>query len=209
MTRVAISVEGETEEEFVKQLLLPHLVEHDILVTPIKPGGRGGDIHVGRIAPHMAKLSWGFDAVTSLEDFYGFRHLLPGETVQNLEKRIDTAIGGHNPQAPHLVPQFAYAQQYEFEALLFSAPSSFGFLPGLPGLPPTALAALGAIAGQFSTPEDINGGFGTHPSKRIEQCFARYRKTLHGPLIAKNIGLAKIRSACPRFDGWVSRLEAL
>ncbi|WP_420444965.1 DUF4276 family protein [Candidatus Poriferisodalis sp.] len=154
----------------------------------------------------MAKLSWSFDAVTSLVDFHGFRHRLPVETAQELEERIDAAIGRHNPQVPRLVPQFAYVQQFEFEALLFSVPSSFGVLPDLPA---GALTALGETAGQFSTPEDINDGATTAPSKRIKQCFAGYKKRLHGPAIAKQIGLANIRAACQRFDDWVSRLEAL
>lgn len=73
MKRVAIAVEGETEEEFVKQVLWPHLVEHNVLATPIKPWGRGGDISIDRLATYMAKLSLSHDAVTSLVDFYGFR----------------------------------------------------------------------------------------------------------------------------------------
>ncbi len=30
-----------------------------------------------------------------------------------------------------------------------------------------------------------------------------------GPLLAMEIGLAKIRAKCPRFDGWVTSLESL
>jgi hypothetical protein len=36
-----------------------------------------------------------------------------------------------------------------------------------------------------------------------------YGKTLHGPLVMEDIGLPKIRAACPRFDAWVGALEAL
>ena len=206
MKRVAIAVEGETEEEFVKQLLAPHLIARNILVTPIKPGSRGGNIHVDRLARHMADLSWSFDAVTSLVDFYGFGRRLPGETIEELEARIDLAIESHSRREPCQVPQFAYVQKFELEALLFSDTGSFNVLPGLSA---SALTALDRVAAEFSTPEDINGGFDTHPSMRIEQCFARYKKRLHGPAIAKQIGLANIRTACPRFHDWISRLEAL
>ena len=206
MKSVAVVVEGETEEEFVKQLLLPHLAKFGVLVTPIKLAGRGGNIHVDRLAPHMAKLSWDFKAVTSLVDFYGFGRRLPGETVEELESRIDLATGNHSRREPRQVPQFAYVQKFELEALLFSDTGSFNVLPGLSA---SALTALDRVAAEFSTPEDINGGFDTHPSMRIEQCFARYKKRLHGPAIAKQIGLANIRTACPRFHDWISRLEAL
>ncbi|HHB90288.1 MAG TPA: DUF4276 family protein [Anaerolineae bacterium] len=33
------------------------------------------------------------------------------------------------------------------------------------------------------------------------------RKTLHGPMIIKRIGLASIRERCPHFDAWVTMLE--
>ena len=210
MKRVAVAVEGETEEEFVKQLLSPHLADLGILVDPIKPWGRGGNINVDRLAPHMAKLSWNYDAVTSLVDFYRFGRLEPGETIDDLTARIDAAIGNHSRREPYLTPQFAYVQQYELEALLFSDPSSFGVVAGLPA---SALETLGQIAGGYGTPEDINDGATTAPSKRVERCFKdhrmRYEKRLHGPAVAKAIGLASIREACPRFDGWVARLEAL
>lgn len=41
--RVAISVEGQTEEEFVKRVLAPYLTERGIVLTPIVLGaGRRG-----------------------------------------------------------------------------------------------------------------------------------------------------------------------
>ena len=178
MKRVAIVVEGETEEEFVKQLL----------------------------SPHLAKLSWDFKAVTTLVDFYGFGRRQPGETVEELEARIDLTTGNHSRREPHQVPQFAYVQQYEFEALLFSDPNSFSVLPNLPR---SVLTMLSDIAGGFPTPEDINDSPTTAPSKRIEQCVADYKKRFHGPAIALKIGLPRIRAACPRFNDWIGRLEDL
>ncbi|MFC4158431.1 DUF4276 family protein [Chitinimonas lacunae] len=36
-----------------------------------------------------------------------------------------------------------------------------------------------------------------------------YQKTVHGPLIACDIGLDAIRRACPHFNGWLQAMEAL
>ena len=69
MTRVAISVEGSTEEAFVKTLLVDYLAEKGIFVQPFLLGGR---ITVQRVASDMARLFWNHDFVTSLVDFYGF-----------------------------------------------------------------------------------------------------------------------------------------
>ena len=54
MKRVAIVVEGDTEVEFVKQVLGPHLEAHRVITVAMKPGGLGGNISVDRLAPVMA-----------------------------------------------------------------------------------------------------------------------------------------------------------
>ncbi len=114
MKRVAIVVEGDTEEEFVKQVLEPHLEAHGATVAAVKPSGQGGNISVARLAPVIAKLSWNFDAVTTLVDFYGFKGKQPGESTANLEARIDASVREHNPRRTDTVPQFAYVQRHEF-----------------------------------------------------------------------------------------------
>ena len=50
-------------------------------------------------------------------------------------------------------------------------------------------AGLRRIRSQFPTPEDIDDGSETAPSKRIARTTSMYRKALHGPLIAETIGL--------------------
>ena len=71
MIRVAIAVEGPTEEAFVKEILHDYLlVEKGIEVQPIP---LYGNISVQRLALYMANLFWSFDFVTSLVDFYGFK----------------------------------------------------------------------------------------------------------------------------------------
>ena len=79
MTRLAISVEGETEEEFVKQSLVGHLQDTGIYAKPVLLGRArntvrgGGNVTIQRLASEMRHLRGSFDAVTSLVDFYGFR----------------------------------------------------------------------------------------------------------------------------------------
>ena len=83
------------------------------------------------------------------------------------------------------------------------------------------IAALARLAGRqaleieflvregFTGPEDINDSKETAPSKRLQSVIPRYNKVLHGPMLAAEIGLKKIREECRRFDTWVRRLEAL
>ena len=65
------------------------------------------------------------------------------------------------------------------------------------------------IANQFSTPEEIDDGKATAPSKRILKLAPEYEKVAHGVTVAARIPLSAIRLACPNFDAWIRRLEAL
>ena len=100
-----------------------------------------------------------------------------------------------------------YLQRHEFEALVLAA------LPAMDGLlrnggDRAGLDELLKVVAQ-SSPEDINDGEDTAPSKRLQRQIASYRKTIHGPLVVEDTGIAGLRSKCPRFDSWIAKLEAL
>ncbi len=202
MTRVAISVEGSTEEAFVKRLLIGYLAEKGIFVQPFP---LNGNITVQRLALDMANFFWSFDFVTSLVDFYGFRD--KGEkTIEELEKDISETIDKRIGRSWDQRRIFPYIQQYEFEGLLFSDVESFR---PVPGVDEECLTSLGQIRQQFETPEHINDNSTTAPSKRIKALIPKYNKVLHGLLVAGETGLDRIRNECPRFNGWLTRLESL
>ena len=213
MIRLAISVEGRTEEQFVKRVLADHLREAGVEPTPILIGrargsGRpgGGAVSVERLASEMGSLYRTFDAVTSLVDFYGFRERKDEETIDELEnrlrRRIYERIAG-NPDPQRIIP---YVQQYEFEALLFSDVDAFTALIGASA---ESLQVLRNVRAQFPTPEDTNDHPETAPSKRIAGAMPGYRKVVGGASIAEETGLPVIRRECPRFNGWIGRLNAL
>ncbi len=209
MIRLAVSVEGQTEEEFIKRVLAPHLQARGVATQPVLLGRArnqsvgGGNVTKERLVSEMVHLKHQFDAVTSLVDFYGFRG--KGEhSADELEclirRNIEERIG---PQGDKAMP---YVQRHEFESLLFSDVDAFSVLPDIS---PRIVRALRGIRADFSTPEDINDGTSTAPSQRIKDTFPRYRKTLHGPLIAAQLGLEKIRAECLRFNAWIEGLETL
>lgn len=209
MTRLAIIVEGRTESRFVNAILVDHLRSHGVETTPIligiAAGHRGGNVSVDRLANHLAQVRWSFDAVTSLVDFYGFRRKADA-TVDDLEAQIGGAVAtkGRSGGGPRLV--LPYVQKYEFEALLFSDVTPFGELREAPD---GVVAALRSVRDRFETPEDIDDGRETAPSKRIRAVMPRFDKARQGHTVAGRIGLPTIRAECPRFDAWVRRLEAL
>ena len=65
MIRLAISVEGRTEEEFVNKVLAGHLRARGVEPKPVL---LNGNVTIERLASDMARLLWSFDCVTSLVD---------------------------------------------------------------------------------------------------------------------------------------------
>lgn len=200
--RLAIVVEGETEEEFVKGLLTPHLREHGVEANPHL---LGGNVTVERLASEMANYVWTYNRVTSFVDFYGFRD--KGQASrEDLQTRIFKQVDDRIKRSWDQSKVFPYVQQHEFEALLFSDVAVF---KELFDRPPNLVQKLEAIRTTFSTPEDINDGKDTHPSKRIKDLMPNYQKRVDGPHLAKRLGLSVIRCACPRFGKWLDCLESL
>lgn len=202
MIRLAISVEGPTEEEFVNNLLADHLRDRGVEPQPIL---LNGNVTTERVASDMARLIWNFDRVTSLVDHYGFRDKSTA-TPEQLEERIRKAVDARVNRSwneTHVIP---YVQQYEYEGLLFAHVDSFAKLIGVSH---DSIEALRSIRSRFSTPEDINDNRDTAPSKRIKAIIPRYNKRVDGPLLAMETGLSVICAECPRFRGWMTRLESL
>ena len=210
MIRLAISVEGQTEEEFVKDVLKEHLKPFDVDVTPVQVGSarnrwKGGNVSESVLIAEMRLLSYNFDAVTSLVDFYGFRGKLDrtaDELVADLREELRGKLG---PRA-RFDRVITYVQLHEFEGLLFSRPAAFR---SVPDATEESVAKLHSIRARFASPEDINDSASTAPSKRLRKALPRYRKTVDGPRVARRIGLTGIRQECVRFNGWLARLEAL
>lgn len=209
MIRLAVAVEGATEEEFIKRVIQPHMLKKEVHIQPIllgKSGGaRGGNVEIHRIVSDISILAYDFDAVTTLVDYYGFRKrgkLSVEELEDDIKKRALKNLGNHFNKKK----LFPYVQKYEFEGLLFSDVAVFDQLPDAT---PNLLQKLRGIRKQFGTPEDINGNAATAPSKRISSVFPRYDKRVDGPRLIDKIGLLVLRKECRRFKSWIERIESL
>jgi len=212
MTRLHIFCEGQTEETFVGEVLTEHFNRLGIWLTPIvistSKRGKGGAVSYGKIKWQIEKKckedksAW----VTMLVDLYGLPTDAPG--INSTEKdpfrkaqSILSAIQVDINQ-PNFIPNLIV---HEFEGLLFSDVQVFSKYFDSPNV----IEKLGKIRQDFDSPENINDGRETAPSKRILNICANYDKILHGSLIALDIGLDQIRQECPFFDSWVKRLETL
>jgi hypothetical protein len=73
------------------------------------------------------------------------------------------------------------------------------------------IAALQAAVAEATSPELVNDGTATAPSKRIISQFPRYsgEKTTVGVELAQCVGIDRARSLCAHFDRWLKTLESL
>ncbi len=212
MKRILILVEGQTEEKFVKDIMNPIFDTKGLFLTPIiirtkevkaGPNFKGGVNSYTTIKKDVNRLLKDSDAVavTTMFDFYGLPRDFPAwesngscyDRVQSAEKSFALDID-HKKFIPYL-------QLHEFEGLLFSAPKIISDT-----LDRTKEKTIQSIRDDFSTPEEINEGVDTHPSKRLLKHFPRYNKPVFGSLIAGRTGMERIRNACPHFNEWISKL---
>ena len=206
-------VEGQTEETFVNNILAPQLSSLNIFpdVRCVQTGRKHGKVHKGGISNYIKLkndlLRWMKEdknsdvRFTTMIDFYALPKDFPGyeesRKQSNSQKRI--AILEHAFQTDIKDYRFLpYIQCHEFEALLFSDPNK-----------KDEIKQLIAIRSNFESPENINEGKDTAPSKRIKKIIPEYNKVSAGCSIAMQISLAKIRKENPHFNEWLNKLEQL
>lgn len=225
MARLYLFVEGQTEQTFATNVLGQHLsnvgvhIQAAILIAHATKKGivhRGGGRKYIPMKNDILKLLAQEKSqdvfFTTMIDLYAIsaefpgldeaeklRHL-PDKRVEALERAFAEDIGDKR-----FIP---YIQLHEYEAYLFSDPEQFGFFYEHNE---KAILELKAIADGKTTPELINDGQHSAPSKRIIAKFPDYKdaKSFVGPQVAKLIGLDVIRNKCPHFEAWLSRLEQL
>nr|VFJ69973.1 MAG: protein of unknown function (DUF4276) [Candidatus Kentron sp. FW] len=221
MIRVVVIVEGKTEVLFIKQILAPELASSVQLYPQTLNTSRrfkGGDVGFERLRSHAKNtLSQSSGPIlTTFLDLYGLRTDFPafrdiGEItdpltrVTHLEEALHEAIVNESDCRPErFIP---HIQPFEFEGLLFSDVDAL--CAAEPGWE-RSRATLTGIRDASKSPEHINDSYDTKPSKRLEDILSpKYRKTLHGPLAAKNIGLAMMERECAHFRQWMDRLRRL
>lgn len=223
MTRLIIVVEGQTEEAFVTHVLAPHLNGLGVYASATIVGKivalRRGHRHRG--GGHFKHWKNDLDTilkhdrsdglrVTTLFDLYGLPDDFPGlqdhESDRDTNRRCDALQHalGEVVNDRRFIP---YLQRHEFEALVLASLDSLECLLD----DETDLQQLSVLRSSIADVpvEDINDGPDTAPSKRLEATIPGYSKTVHGPLVTHDAGLTRLRQQCPRFDAWLTRLEAL
>jgi hypothetical protein len=216
MKRIIVICEGETEQRFCKQVLIPYFLTKGIFIQypTIKKSG-GGIVAwpslLKQIEEHLKKDRESI--VTTFIDYYGIndRHLFPSwvaankiadknNRLQSIESSMKNDL--HENLRHRFLP---YVQLHEFEGLLFNNIRVFRkrFSDKVANF-----EKLENIINNNPNPESINDGKDSAPSIRLENLIEGYDKVIDGAILAHEIGLANIRSKCPRFNAWIETLES-
>ena len=218
MIRVHVICEGQTEEAFVKELMLVPFLAKGILFLPAligKPGHKGGNFKFERLLPEVKNRLLGdincycttfFDFYGLPESFPGKRDVVDNETIERKSSKVNDALVAKLTEKlgdDAMRRYIPFIQMYEFEGLLFSDPIKMAS-----GMDKAGLSVhFQQIANAFDTPEHINNSAQTAPSKRIISVVRGYEKPLMGILAALEVGLGAMREHCQLFDQWLNDIE--
>ena len=221
MSRVIAVVEGQTERSFVEESLAPWLAARKVFLSARlvgAPGHKGGGRSFDRPKVDILKLLKQESAtvVTTMFDFYGMiPKRWPGrekatnaphdEKSRMVEEAIAKEIAATLKRGFDRCRFVPYVQMHEFEALLFAQPELIAEVVQDESI----TKKLKRIREEFGNPEEINDDPRTHPAARITKLSSVYKKTLHGIIAAKRIGIETIREECPHFNEWLTALEKL
>ena len=227
MTRLHITVEGQTEERFVNDCIRIHLSDFHVYCDA-RCILTSKDVKVGREYRGGFRLSHAYETVkrdiqnwlsedraddyffTTMFDYYALPDDFPGvsaskritdkyEKIHCIEEAIQADIGSRR--------FFPYIQLHEFEALVFANPEylDWEYLEH-----DEAISSLVALSKSFVNPELINDSPLTAPSKRIIAAIPEHEHNkTSGAIVASKIGIPSLKEKCPHFRGWIEKLEQL
>ncbi len=214
MKRVIIICEGETEREFCKNVLAPHLIQHDIFIqAPLIKRSMGGIVQwvilKKEIEMHLHEPAV---IVSTLIDYYGlyqkynFPNWAEGEKILDKSERMNFL---EDAMKADIVDAFRhryipYLQLHEFEGLLFNDIQLF--YDQVPKSELVGIAELEKTFADYDNPEMINNNKETSPSRRLRRIIKGYNKPLYGHYFAEAIGVDRIRAKSPRFNLWLERI---
>ena len=217
MRRIIIVCEGETEQEFCKDILRPHFLAQNTHIEAPTIKKSGGGIVAWKTLQNQIENHLKEDVsaiVTTFIDYYGLNNKLKfpkwdeAKAIVDKSDRLsflETAMGKSLDESIRyrFIP---YIQLHEFEGLLFNNIAVFDRQIARNEF--TDYDELARTIEENPNPELINDGKDTAPSKRLLRLIKGYNKPVYGSILAESIGLENIRNKSPRFNNWLTLLES-
>lgn len=222
---VHILCEGQTEQGFVNEVLKPYLLENgaaavkSIIVTTNKRlAVKGGLLKYSQAKDDLSIMMRNFQdgeyehhVFSTMFDLYALPNDFPqyADSMRIMDKydcvaSLEQAFGD-DISNDRFIP---YIQLHEFEALVFCG---IDFLLDLYPMCEKSCKRLKAALYNVSSPEQINDGQETAPSKRIIRAIEgtgmySYNKPMAGKYVTVNVGIDSLRLQCPHFNEWINKI---
>ena len=216
MRVVNMLVEGQTEYQFVRQVLKPYLMSFEVFVVPtiVKTRqthrgiwARGGAPPYRMFKKRLTELLGNQTRTTTMMfDLYGLpddfpnRDVSTGSVLRTAPADIQDGIRDDLGRPANFIP---FVVRHEFEAFVFASDDE---LPFIIGANANQKLRFEQVCKQFACPEDIDDSPVSAPSKRLVEIFPEYNKVVHGVAAVKGIGLEAIMERCPHFRDWMQRI---
>lgn len=218
-----ILCEGQTEEKFVKDVLVPYLQQFYIYPKPIllltskKKNSRGGMLSYAQAKRDLELLQKQYKdndsehhLFTTMFDYYALPDDFPAykeaEGIKDIRSRI-AFIEEAFAKASECRSFIPYIQLHEFESLLFTDISKLSMDYPLSA---NEIEKLKENTDSFHDPEMINNSFETAPSKRIIKALREnynYNKVQSGASVTSAIGIDAILKKCLHFREWIEAIK--
>lgn len=227
MIRIFVICEGQTEERFIKDIFAPYFNPQKFYIQPLmiptSKTGKGGALSYQRVKDFICnKLKEDENAyLTTMFDYYAIDNNFPGtnNNISDIYKKVSFLENEFYKDILSTVATardkfIPYFQLHEFESLLFSDIDKI--ILGDPSWNYNHKKLLNQLKNEMknnfsNNPELINNSLQTSPSHRLEAIFIspKYKKVLHGNIIAKEIGIVQILNSCMHFKDWHDKLNSL
>ncbi|MBF0319050.1 MAG: DUF4276 family protein [Nitrospirae bacterium] len=235
--RLHITVDGATEERFVKRTLAPYLglrkVYADARGNLTSTDNKTNYEYRGGIRRHKAYDAIKKDIIswikkdnnpecrfTTMFDFYALPKDFPKyDEAMGIQNKYERVVFLENALADNILKEITgyinnicfipYIQLHEFEALILADPQRLDceYLEHDKAIK----NIIAMVEKEGGNPELINDRYDKCPSRRIIKEIPEYEgdKKAVGPLVAEEIGIDKMRNKCRHFNDWLTRLVAL
>ena len=224
MLDLIVLCEGQTEREFCRELVAPHVAKGGIALAGTlvgKPQRKHGGVRswlayrdeLLRLANERCDRH-----VAVLVDYYAMPDSWPGRTDSrskpvlergiHVERLLEADLRNELPGRFH-----PCVQLHEFESLLFVDPAATALSIEAAGRGfsdrdvAQRMEAIKAECG--GSVELINDVPNNAPSKRLIKLMPSYDKVAWGVTVAAVVSIPKLKAGCPWLRRWLNRIEAL
>ena len=233
MIRLHFIVEGQTEQEFVKDLVAEELnrsgydficdarlirTSRDFSAGMVFKGGSATYNKVKNDIIRSIKDDGSSDSYfTTMFDYYKLPKDFPGmpevkhfndpyKAVEMLEQNLKEDIAAEIPNFDVKHKFLPNIMCHEFETIILTDVTK---LLDYYENRRDSIQRLSCEVNSIGNPEFVNSDPSTAPSRRIIKAIQEYDKVFCGVCVATDIGIGRIRSACVHFDSWLTALEKL